>query len=108
MEQICPALNYFMVQVLRSGLSLSSRTRSNKYPTVNYYKPIWVALRSKAQVCSCLTAGIAGSIPLSARMLSLVFVMCCVRSGLLRGAGHTFTGILPGVYVCLIIRWLEL
>jgi len=41
-------------------------------------------------------------------MLSLVFVMCCVRSGLLRGAGHTFTGILPGVYVCLIIRWLEL
>jgi len=40
-----------------------------------------VDMWSKAQVCSCLIAGIMGSNPAEGTDIHLVFVACCVGSG---------------------------
>jgi hypothetical protein len=41
-----------------------------------------VAVRSKAKVYSCLTAGIAGSNPTDGMGVRLVFDVCCIGSAL--------------------------
>ena len=57
-----------------------------------------VTVWSKAQVCSCLFAGIADSIPAEGMVVRLECLLCKQRP--LRRADHSFSKVLTVVCVC--------
>ena len=61
-----------------------------------------VTVWSKAQVCSCLFAGIADSIPAEGMVVRLECLLCKQRP--LRRADHSFRKVLTVVCVCVSVR----
>jgi len=59
-----------------------------------------VAARSKAWVCGCLLAGVAGSNPAGDMVVCLLGVLCVVRQRSLQRGGHLSREVLP-IVVCL-------
>ena len=66
-----------------------------------YLLPISVAVRSKAFVCSRLSAGIAGSIPAEDKNIRLLCLLCIIQVAA-SAKGWSFLQRIPATGMCVI------